>query len=629
MALSSWRRRRRTPPLPPATSSSSSPRGAAPPAPTSAATSPSPSPSSTPSTPSSTPARNVLAFWLLGLANNSPYTIALAAANELAAGAVGSIFFTAVFPALLLKLTTPFWFPRVHVNARAAAAALMALTAFPLLAAATKGIKEGGGEGSRGGGGGGGAAAASATSSRSVLASIALLSFQGGLGEASALAAAGSYPHPRVVLGAWSSGTGAAGPVGFSFLMLFHVFAKLSLRATMLLALFWPALWLVAHFVILRPPPPRGPDSEEEAAAAAAAAEGERAVLGAGGGAIELSPLSASSRPLSAAAASASAAAKREALDPEEATGLLTPRAAEAGEDDEERGEARAKKAEQGAAAAAAAAAEAAPALPSSSSVLPSPSSSSASPLWAATSLPKGFLATSAHVASLWPFAVPLFLVYFAGEGGQENRPLSPFFSSPPPSEKKKERKKERKKESKKEKTQLFFGWKIFLTPDENRIRLPGRGLVRTRGTRRRRARPVLQVRELALPGRRLPLSHLWRVAPPLAAAALAAPRRAGGVPGPVRRRGRQRRRLGRPRPAAAPLPAAPGSGPRGGPARGPGVRLDLLAARGVGPLRAAAAGLAGRGLRRRLRGHRSGGRSQRGRAGVPVPGGGDPRGGV
>ena len=77
---------------------------------------PDPNSTPTPSSSSPPPPRNVLAFWLLGLANNSPYTIALAAANELAAGAVGSIFFTAVLPALLFKLTTPFWFPKVHVN---------------------------------------------------------------------------------------------------------------------------------------------------------------------------------------------------------------------------------------------------------------------------------------------------------------------------------------------------------------------------------------------------------------------------------------------------------------------------------------------------------------------------------
>jgi len=330
----------------------------------------------------------------LGLANNSPYTIALAAANELAAGAVGSVFFAAVFPSLLLKLTTPFWFPKVPVNVRAACAATMGLVAFPLLAAATK-KKEGEEEG-----GGGKVLGGSSSKTSSVLASIALLSFQGGLGEASALAAAGSYASPRVLLGAWSSGTGAAGPVGFSFLMLFHVFAKFSLTTTMLLALFWPGLWIVSHFVILRPPP------RADAAEAAAAV-------------VELSPVF-PSRPLSAA--SASAAASKAALDPEEATGLLTPRA-QAEEEDEERG--AAAKAEEGGATATAASA-----LPSPS---PSPSNSSGSPRWAATSLPSGFAATSAHVASLWPFAVPLFLVYFAGERRRDSSPLPPshFFFFP------------------------------------------------------------------------------------------------------------------------------------------------------------------------------------------------------
>ena len=209
--------------------------------------------------------------------------------------------------------------------------------------------------------------------------------------------------------------------MGFSFLSLFHVFAKLSLRLTMLLALLWPSLWLVSHFFILRAPP--------RLDAAAAAAEGEVIVIGGGGGGggeggtatappaatMELSPRSSSQRPLSDAA-------NKAPLDPEEAAGLLIPRSAqeegqegereeeEEEEEDEERGiEAKAKKAEECAAAAAAASASAAAApLPLS------PFSAPGSPRWAATALPSGFLATSAHVASLWPFAVPLFIVYFA-----------------------------------------------------------------------------------------------------------------------------------------------------------------------------------------------------------------------
>lgn len=126
--------RRRTPT--PTTTSSLSSSPPPPPPPRSAAP---PTPSTITTITSSSTPRNALAFWLLGLSNNSPYTIALAAANELVAGAVGSVFFAAVFPALLLKLTTPFWFPKFPVSVRAGFAGLMALIAFPLLAAATKG----------------------------------------------------------------------------------------------------------------------------------------------------------------------------------------------------------------------------------------------------------------------------------------------------------------------------------------------------------------------------------------------------------------------------------------------------------------------------------------------------------
>ena len=74
-------------------------------------------------------AENV-AFWLLGLLNNSGrcrfnldhnvdclkililcavYVIMIAGANDISSGAVGLVYFCAVFPALLVKLSAPYW----------------------------------------------------------------------------------------------------------------------------------------------------------------------------------------------------------------------------------------------------------------------------------------------------------------------------------------------------------------------------------------------------------------------------------------------------------------------------------------------------------------------------------------
>lgn len=82
----------------------------------------------------------VFAFWLLGLLNNSGhhslldtcfsdiaaqyddreicagYVIMIAGANEISSGSVGLVYFCAIFPALLVKLTAPYWcgLPSMH-----------------------------------------------------------------------------------------------------------------------------------------------------------------------------------------------------------------------------------------------------------------------------------------------------------------------------------------------------------------------------------------------------------------------------------------------------------------------------------------------------------------------------------
>ena len=78
----------------------------------------------------------VVAFWLLGLLNNSGqhlvnvsplplwtcrpdrhltgdtyavYVIMIAGANEISSGAVGLVYFCAVLPSLLVKVSAPYW----------------------------------------------------------------------------------------------------------------------------------------------------------------------------------------------------------------------------------------------------------------------------------------------------------------------------------------------------------------------------------------------------------------------------------------------------------------------------------------------------------------------------------------
>lgn len=53
--------------------------------------------------------RNTVAFWLLGLINNSGYVIMMAVAKDIAPGAVGVVFLADIAPTLLVQLSAPYW----------------------------------------------------------------------------------------------------------------------------------------------------------------------------------------------------------------------------------------------------------------------------------------------------------------------------------------------------------------------------------------------------------------------------------------------------------------------------------------------------------------------------------------
>ena len=53
--------------------------------------------------------RNLLAFWLLGLLNNAPYVVMIAGAKEIEPAAVGLVYFCAIAPVFVVKLSGPYW----------------------------------------------------------------------------------------------------------------------------------------------------------------------------------------------------------------------------------------------------------------------------------------------------------------------------------------------------------------------------------------------------------------------------------------------------------------------------------------------------------------------------------------
>ncbi|CAH0488167.1 unnamed protein product [Peronospora farinosa] len=66
------------------------------------------------------PFRNLLAFWMLGFINNIGYVIMIAGAQEISAGGVGLVYFFDIFPALIVKLSGPYWFQLVSYRQRVA-----------------------------------------------------------------------------------------------------------------------------------------------------------------------------------------------------------------------------------------------------------------------------------------------------------------------------------------------------------------------------------------------------------------------------------------------------------------------------------------------------------------------------
>lgn len=85
---------------------------------------------------------------------------------------------------------------------------------------------------------------------------VVLASVQGGLGEASILALTSHY-HSQTTITAWSSGTGFAGVFGYAWVAVFHVMLAWSLRSTLLTAHVIVVAWLLSFFLLLEPPDAR------------------------------------------------------------------------------------------------------------------------------------------------------------------------------------------------------------------------------------------------------------------------------------------------------------------------------------------------------------------------------------
>jgi battenin len=325
-------------------------------------------------------ARDGLAFWILGLANNTGYVVMLACANEISNGAVGTVYLAAVLPALLVKASAPYWFSRAPYSARAAAVAALATAAFLCVGLGTSRTPQ--------------------------LIGVCLASLQSGLGEASTLALAGAYPGHRSLLTCWSSGTGFAGPFGYLWVAGLHTLGGLTLRATVLLANVIPVAWCVAQFWMLRSPsdaaaaaaaaagalsPSDALAAADEAIAAEAAAAADVVSTPGGGLRLEHGTGRASSGAGGGAGGAGGAFARSRSRSAEAETAVTHPRPPSG----------RRVVAPDGV-----------PATDAEKGAL-SPALCTDPPA------PRGFLATTRHVLGLWRYTIPLLVVYFSEYAAQ------------------------------------------------------------------------------------------------------------------------------------------------------------------------------------------------------------------
>ncbi|PAV71272.1 hypothetical protein WR25_03064 [Diploscapter pachys] len=197
-------------------------------------------------------ARNIAAYWILGLCNNYGYVIMLSAAEDILDEqhgkptngttkddqcmehienrhcshlSTGAVLLADNIPCLIVQTLFPFFMDRFPFGARAFAVILLQAASYFVVAYSN--------------------------SIAMSLVGVCLSSFGQGIGEITFLAMSAHYPPSTV--GAWSSGTGGAGLIGsFSYALLTEPkMGNLSPKTTLLIQLFIPALYAVAYFLIL------------------------------------------------------------------------------------------------------------------------------------------------------------------------------------------------------------------------------------------------------------------------------------------------------------------------------------------------------------------------------------------
>jgi battenin len=181
--------------------------------------------------------RNLAAFWLLGIFNNAAYVIMIASAVSISHAAVGLVYASAVLPGLILKATAPYWIHKISYATRILLAAVLMFSSYATVALTTTRTLQ--------------------------LTGVVLASLQGALGEATCLSMSSFYNSPKATITMWSSGTGAAGIFGYLWVNSLHVFGGFSFFTTLMAAQITVIFFLAAFFVLLESPEARARQVKE------------------------------------------------------------------------------------------------------------------------------------------------------------------------------------------------------------------------------------------------------------------------------------------------------------------------------------------------------------------------------
>jgi len=169
--------------------------------------------------------RNVIAFWFMGLFNNSSYVIMIAGAKHISSGGVALVYIANVVPSFMVKLTLPYWFDLMGYTTRLWLCQALMVASFCLVAFGSGNVYL-------------------------QLTGVALTSLMSGIGEASFLALT-HYYNTRTTLTAWSSGTGFAGIFGFAWIVIFNRWLGFGFSTTIMFANVLPLGWLTVYYSLL------------------------------------------------------------------------------------------------------------------------------------------------------------------------------------------------------------------------------------------------------------------------------------------------------------------------------------------------------------------------------------------